>query len=136
MELIEAQLSERIIGCCIAVHRVLGPGFLEKMYEEALVIELVKQDLAVERQKEIVVIYDQRPIGEHRLDLMVEGRVIIELKACRGIEDIHLATLRSYLKAAGVPLGLLVNFAKPTVEIRRVVLSSESPRFRTSALPR
>ena len=124
MELIEAELSGRIIGCCIRVHQALGPGFLEKIYEEALAIELAKAALAFERQKILVVTYDGKPIGEHRLDYLVGARVVLELKACRDIEDIHLATARSYLKATNLPLALVVNFAKPTVEIRRVVLSS------------
>ena len=123
MVLIDEQLSERIIGCCINVHRKLGPGFLEKIYEEALVIELGKCDLGCERQKTVGVFYDQKRIGEHRLDLVVEKRVIIELKACKGLDDIHLATARSYLKATGCQLALVLNFAKPTLEIRRVVLS-------------
>jgi GxxExxY protein len=123
MELIESELSERIIGCCIRVHKALGPGFLEKIYEEALSIELAKAGLIFERQKLVVVIYDGKPVGDHRLDLVVASRVVVELKACKGIEDIHLATVRSYLKATGLPLGLVVNFAKPTAEVRRVVLS-------------
>jgi len=122
--LIEGELSERIIGCCIRLHRALGPGFLEKVYEEALAIELAKDRLAFERQKILVLMYDAQPIGEHRLDLLVEARVVVELKACKAIEDIHLATARSYLKATSLPIALVVNFAKPTLEIRRVVLTA------------
>ena len=121
--LVEAGLSERIIGCCIKVHRTLGPGFLEKIYEEALAMELTKAGLAHERQKPIVITYDGKVIGEHRLDLIVEGRVILELKAAKAIEDIHLATARSYLKATDLILALVINFAKPTLEIKRVVQS-------------
>ena len=123
MQLVEAELSARIIGCCIRVNRALGPGFLEKIYEEALAIEFAKGRLAFERQKIVVLFYEGKAIGEHRLDLLVAGRVIVELTACRAIEDIHLATARSYLKATGAPIALVVNFAKPTVEIRRVILS-------------
>ena len=122
--MIEGELSERIIGCCIRLHRALGPGFLEKVYEEALAIELAKDRLAFERQKILVLMYDAQPIGEHRLDLLVEARVVVELKACKAIEDIHLATARSYLKATSLPIALVVNFAKPTLEIRRVVLTA------------
>ena len=124
MELIESELSERIIGCCINVHRVLGPGFLEKVYEEALAIDMTKADLAFERQKLVVVTYQRKPVGEHRLDYVVAGRAVLELKACKDFEDIHLATARSYLKATGLPLALVVNFARPKLEVRRVVLSS------------
>ncbi len=122
-QLVEAELSERIIGCCIRVHRNLGPGFLEKVYEEALGMELTKAGLGYERQKAVTIRYDGKPIGEHRLDLLVEDRVVLELKAAKAIEDIHLATARSYLKATGLPLALVINFAKPTLEIKRVVQS-------------
>ena len=81
MPLVEEELSERILGCCIWVHRALGPGFLEKVYEEAVSIELTKAGLGFERQKTVVIFYDQKPVGEHRLDLLVESRVVIELKA-------------------------------------------------------
>jgi GxxExxY protein len=123
MQLIQAELSEQIIGCGLRVHRALGPGFLEKVYEEALAIELVKTGFSFERQKIIVVFYEQKPVGEHRLDLLIESRVVVELKACKEIEDVHLATARSYLKATGLQLALVLNFTKPTLEIRRVVLS-------------
>ncbi len=124
MELIEADLSKQIIGCGIRVHRQLGPGFLEKIYEEALALELTKVPVAFERQKVLNLVYDGKPVGEHRLDLLVESRVVLELKACKDIEHIHLATARSYLKATGTRLALVMNFAKPVLEVRRVVLSA------------
>jgi len=124
MELIEAQLSERIIGCCIQVHRVLGPGFLEKIYEEALAIEFGRAGLKFERQKTIVVRYAEQAVGEHRLDYLIEGRVVLELKACKEFEDVHLVVARSYLKATACSLALVVNFARPKLEIRRVVLTA------------
>ncbi len=124
MALVEEQLSEKIIGCCIDVHRKLGPGFLEKIYEEALMIEFAQNGLGCEQQKAVEILYDGKLIGEHRLDLLVEERVILELKACKGIDNIHLAIARSYLRATGCQLALVLNFAKPTLEIRRVVLSS------------
>lgn len=123
MPLIHAELSERIIGCCIKVHRALGPGFLEKIYEEALCRELDKVGLRYERQKTIVVFYDGKPIGEHRLDLLLEGLVVLKLKATAAIEDVHLATAKSYLKATVLQLALVVNFARPVLDIRRVVLT-------------
>lgn len=123
MELIEAELSERILGCCIRVHRELGPGFLEKIYEEALAIELAKAGLACERQKIVMISYDNKPVGDHRLDYLIESRVVLELKATKAIDDVHLATARSYLKATHHQLALVVNFAKPTLEIKRVVLT-------------
>jgi GxxExxY protein len=124
MPLVEEALSEKILGCCICVHRALGPGFLESVYEAAVAIELTKAGLRFERQKVVVISYDGQPIGEHRLDLLVEEKVVLELKACRGIEDVYLAVTRSYLKATRCQLGLVVNFAKPTLEIRRVVMTT------------
>jgi GxxExxY protein len=123
MSLVHAELSEKIIGCCIRVHREMGPGSLEKIYEEALCLELAKAGLVHQRQKSVPVLYGGKPVGEHRLDLEVEGLVVIELKATAGIEDIHLATARSYLKATGLQLALVINFARPTLDIRRVVLT-------------
>jgi GxxExxY protein len=120
---VEAELSNRIIGCGIQVHRNLGPGFLEKIYEAALTIELAKAGIGFERQKSVPLAYADQLIGEHRLDLLVAERMVVELKAYKNIEEVHLATARSYLKATGVPLALLLNFSKSTLEIRRVVLS-------------
>lgn len=123
MELIEAELSNRIIGCCINVHRALGPGFLEKVYEEAVAIELAKQGLKFERQKQVIIYYDGIPVGAHRLDFLVESRVLLELKACRELEEVFLAIAKSYLKATKLPLELVVNFGQPKLEVRRVVLT-------------
>ena len=122
--LVEEALSEQILGCCIRVHRALGPGFLESVYEAAVAIELEKAGIFFERQKVVTVFYEGKEVGEHRLDFLVERRVVLELKACRGIEDVHLVITRSYLKATHCPLGLVVNFARPTLEIRRVVLTT------------
>ena len=115
------ELSARIIGAAIEVHRELGPGFLESIYEEALKIELSEHSMRYDSQKEIKIEYLGIEIGVHRLDLLVEKKIIVELKAVKELTDIHFAQLRSYLKAAGLKVGLLLNFAKPTLEIRRVV---------------
>ena len=114
-------LSRRIIGAALEVHRELGPGFLESIYEEALKIDLSEHDLSFEAQKEIKIEYLGLDVGLHRLDLVVENQIIVELKAVKELTDIHFAQLRSYLKATGLKVGLLLNFAKPTLEIRRVV---------------
>jgi GxxExxY protein len=124
MPLIEEELSKRIIGCCIAVHRTLGPGFLEGIYEEALAVEFAKTGFLVERQKQVLIFYDGKMVGEHRLDYLIDARVILELKACPEIDDAHLVIARSYLKATNLSLALVINFAKPTLAIRRVVLSA------------
>jgi len=103
------------------VHKKLGPGFLESIYQEALPLELVKDDLRVEAQKEIKIFYDDNEVGLHRLDLVVEAEVIVELKTVKEFDDVHLAQLRSYLKASGLKVGVLLNFAKATLKIKRVV---------------
>ncbi|HSP45351.1 MAG TPA: GxxExxY protein, partial [Chthoniobacterales bacterium] len=102
------ELSERVIAAAIRVHRELGPGFLEVMYEEALAIELAAAGLSFERQKLLPVFYREHLIGEHRLDLVVEGKLILELKAISQLEKVHFAIVRSYLKASALDDGLLL----------------------------
>jgi len=117
------KLTEQIIGAAIEVHRRLGPGFLESIYEKALIIELRKRGVGVEAQVEIGIVYDGVEVGSHRLDLFVENTIVVELKAIKAMEDIHFAIVRSYLKAVGRKHGLLLNFAKVTLEIKRVIFS-------------
>jgi GxxExxY protein len=114
-------LSNQIIGAAIKVHKELGPGFLESIYEEALKVELSKNELDFASQMEVQIEYLGVPVGLHRLDLLVQNEVIVELKAVKELADIHFAQLRSYLKATGIKVGLLLNFSKPTLEVRRVV---------------
>jgi GxxExxY protein len=115
------ELTGRIIACAIAVPKELGPGFLESIYETALTIELQHAGLRVEQQKILPLTYREKVIGEHRLDLLVEGKIIVELKAISALEDIHFAIVRSYLKAAGLEHALLLNFAKIPLTIKRVI---------------
>ncbi|MDH4011782.1 MAG: GxxExxY protein, partial [Desulfobacterales bacterium] len=115
------ELSNQIIGAAIKVHKELGPGFLESIYEEALKVELSKNELDFASQMEVQIEYLGVPVGLHRLDLLVQNEVIVELKAVKELADIHFAQLRSYLKATGMNVGLLLNFSKPTLEVRRVV---------------
>ena len=110
-----------MIAAAIQVHKSLGPGFLESIYEQALAIELEKRGIKFEAQKEIVVQYDAKPVGRHVLDLLIEGELIVELKAVKALEDIHFAQLRSYLRATGIKVGLLMNFAEATLRIKRMV---------------
>ena len=114
-------LSNKIIGAAIAVHKELGPGFLESLYEEALKVQLSEDNLKCESQKEIKVFYHGVEVGAHRLDLVIEDQIIVELKATKELIDAHFAQLRSYLNATGLKVGLLLNFAKPTLEIKRIV---------------
>ncbi len=114
-------LTEKIIGAAIAVHRELGPGFIESVYERALVIELEHIGLAVSRQHRVPVIYRGIKVGRHRLDLFVEATVVVELKAVEAFTDRHFAVGRSYLKAAQRQHGLLLNFAHPALKVNRVI---------------
>ena len=115
------ELSNQIIGAAIRVHKELGPGFLDSIYEEVLKVELSQNGLDFASQMEIQIKYLEVPVGLHRLDLLVQNEVIVELKAVKELADIHFAQLRSYLKATGMKVGLLLNFSKPTLEVRRVV---------------
>ena len=114
------ELSEQVIGAAIQVHQTLGPGYLESIYEAALCIEFDLRSIRYDRQKPISLWYRDRPVGEHRLDLLVEGVLVVELKAVKALEDIFFATTRSYLKALGVGNGLLLNFATMPLTIKRV----------------
>lgn len=114
-------LSKKVIGAAIEVHKELGPGFLESIYEEALKVQLSEENIKCESQKEIKIMYHGAEVGSHRLDLVIENQIIVELKATKDLTDIHFAQLRSYLKATGLKVGLLLNFSKPTLEIKRVV---------------
>ena len=120
MDLQNKHLTERIIAAAIRVHKELGPGFLEVMYEEALAIEFAAAAISFERQKLLPVFYREHLIGEHRLDFLVEQKVILELKAISTLEDIHFAILRSYLKAANLNDALLLNFASVRLTVKRV----------------
>jgi GxxExxY protein len=104
------ELTQRIIGCAIEVHRQLGPGLLESIYESALCIELELAGLAHERQKPIPVTYKDSPLGEYRVDVMVEDTVVLELKSVERFDPIFEAQILSYLRLSGKPLGLLINF--------------------------
>lgn len=121
MSLEHETLTERIIGAAIEVHRHLGPGFLESVYEMAMLIELEKRGLLAKDQQEVVITYDGIVVGEHRLDLFIEDTIVVELKAISHLEDIHFAVVRSYLRAVGRKHGLLLNFAKTTLEVKRVI---------------
>jgi GxxExxY protein len=114
-------LTAKIIGAAIDVHRQLGPGFIESIYENALVLELRKRGLKVSQQQEVIIKYNGIEVGRHRLDLLIEDTIIVELKSIKNIEDIHFAIVKSYLKATGKNHGLLINFAKTKLETKRVI---------------
>jgi GxxExxY protein len=115
-------LSGRIIEAAIDVHKALGPGFLETIYEAALRVALSHRQIPYEFQKEVSIAFEGEEVGVHRLDLLVGGDIVVELKAIKALEDIHFAQVKSYLKATGLHVGLLLNFNAPTLVIKRIVL--------------
>ena len=114
-------LTGSVIGAAIEVHKTLGPGFLESVYENALALEMQARGIAFERQLAVPIRYRGSEVGLHRLDLVVAGLLVVELKAVKALEHVHFAVVRSYLRAAGREHGLILNFAKPTLEIKRVI---------------
>jgi GxxExxY protein len=117
--------TSAVIGAAMEVHRVLGPGFLESLYEEAMALEFGLRGIPFERQKLINVSYKGRPIGEGKLDFFVGDALVVELKAAEKLLPIHQAQVMSYLKATGCRLGLLINFHERLLKdgVRRVVLT-------------
>lgn len=113
-------LSERIIGCAFRVAISLGAGFLEKVDENALAIALRRSGITVEQQKALEVRYEVQVFGEYVADLLVEGVVLVELKAVRELDSIHMAQCLNYLKAAHLNLCLLLDFGRPRVQVRRI----------------
>jgi len=113
-------LAGEIIGAAIEVHKGLGPGFLESVYENVLCIELGRRGIPYRRQIEVPVLYHGEEVGLHRLDLLVSERIVVELKAVKRFDDIHFVVVRSYLRAAQVDHGLLFNFAGITLDIKRI----------------
>ena len=122
MKLEYEDLTDRIIAAAIEVHKTLGPGFLELVYENALSIEFESCDVPYEKQWEIPIFYKNEEVGKHRLDMFVFNRFVVELKAIKEVTNEHFAIVRSYLKAVGQKHGLILNFSKPTLEIKRVIL--------------
>ena len=120
------RVTEKIIGCAFTVGNALGCGFLEKIYENAMVIELRKAGLCVAQQQVMEVQYDGVVVGTYIADLVVEGSVLVEIKAVKFFDEVHTAQCLNYLKATGLPLCLLINFGRPRVDIKRVILTKET----------
>lgn len=115
----DSEITQQIIAAAIRVHRELGPGFLESIYEEALGVEFALSGIQFIRQHPVPLFYRDHQIGEHRLDFLVDGKIVVELKAISQFEDIHFAIGRSYLKATNLEDGLLFNFATSPLTIKR-----------------
>jgi GxxExxY protein len=120
------EIVRKVIGAAIEVHRHLGPGYLESVYEEALAVELNLRGIPFVRQKAIAVNYKGYPVGEGRLDFLIDGVLVVELKAVEAFIPVHTAQVLSYLKATGLQLGLLINFNVSILKegIQRVVLTN------------
>jgi GxxExxY protein len=118
-------LSHSVISAAIEVHRALGPGFLETIYEESLCVELRSKEISFIRQAPVKINYKSQCVGEHRLDFLIEDALVLEIKATSELAPIHSAQVLSYLKATGKQLGLLINFNVPMLVdgIKRIILT-------------
>jgi GxxExxY protein len=114
-------LTEKVIGCCFKVHRELGPGFIEKVYSNALQVVLQKAKLNFIAEKEYIVMFEQRQVGKFRCDMLIENSLIVELKSVTGfMPKLFHNQLISYLKASNIKTGLLINFGNTSCEVKRV----------------
>jgi GxxExxY protein len=114
------ELTEKIIGCAMKVHSVLGNGFQEVIYQRALEIEMRKAGLAYVREMEMTIFYDGEDIGTRRVDFFVEGVIMVELKAIILLEEVHLAQAMNYVEAYKMEIGLLINFGSKSLQFKRV----------------
>ncbi len=117
----ESELTGKIIGCAMEVHKILGNGFQEVIYQRALAIEMKKQRLEYSREHEMEIFYKGENIGTRRVDFFVEGKIMVELKAIILLEDVHLAQAINYLEAYNMDIGLLINFGSRSLQFKRVM---------------
>ena len=117
----ESELTGKIIGCAMEVHRILGNGFQEVIYQRALEIEMASQGLEFSREHEMDILYKGEHIGTRRVDFFVEEKVMVEIKAVIQLEDVHLAQAINYLEAYGLDIGLLINFGAKSLQFKRVM---------------
>ncbi len=115
------KLTRPIIGAALEVHRTLGPGFLESIYRNALLHELQLRGMAIQCELGVEIGYKELVVGKHRLDLLVEGAVVIELKAVAGISAVHVAQILSYMRAVRVDTGLVINFGEDSLRWKRIL---------------
>jgi GxxExxY protein len=121
------EITECIIGCAFRVRKVLGYGFLEKVCQNALILELRDQGLHVLKEHPLKVLYRNTIVGDYVADLVVEGRVLVELKAANGLDSAHVAQCLNYLKATGLTVCLLINFGPRGVQVKRLVSPEYDP---------
>ena len=123
---VESGLTGDIIGAAMEVHRELGPGFLESVYDESLSVELAQRKIKFERQKELPVYYKQHYVKKFVCDFLVDSKVIVEIKAISALSEIDRVQLTSYLKASGIEIGLLLNFGKKSLCFKRMIYSRKN----------
>ena len=122
-------ITEKIIGCAMKVHRTLGNGFQEVIYQRALAIEMKKQGLEFSREKEMTIFYEGQEIGTRRVDFFVENKIMVELKALTQLEDVHMAQAINYLEAYSMEIGLLINFGSNSLQFKRLINSTSGPQI-------
>lgn len=116
-----SELTARIIGCAMEVHRILGQGFMEVIYQRALEVEMLSQGLNFSREHEMRIFYKGVDIGSRRVDFFVEEKVMVEIKALTQLDNVHLAQAINYLEASGLEVGLLLNFGTPSLQFKRLM---------------
>ena len=122
IDIIHKELSYKIIELALEVHNELGCGFLEKVYENALMILLDREGIPARQQAPADVYFQNKVVGQYFADILVDNKIILELKTVEAISDVHKAQVLNYLRATGIKLGLILNFAKPRFEYKRLVL--------------
>ncbi len=115
------ELSYVTVGGALEVHRLLGPGFLEAVYEQALAHELALRRIPFERQVSLLVMYKDTPAGEYRADFLIDGKIILEIKAASALTQAHEAQAHHYLTATGLRLAILLNFGTKSLQVKRIV---------------
>ena len=120
-----SEITKKIIGCAMKVHSTLGNGFQELIYQRSLAIEMKKQGLEFEREKEMPVMYEEFQVGTRRVDFFVENKVMLEIKALTSIEQVHLAQALNYLEAYKIEIGLLINFGATSLQFKRLTIEKK-----------
>ncbi|NLW82980.1 MAG: GxxExxY protein [Phycisphaerae bacterium] len=120
-ELIHKELVYQIVGCAMKVHRELGYGFLEKVYENSLMLLLNKENIPARQQCPVPVRFEDKIVGEYFADILIEDKILIEIKTVEKVINVHYAQLLNYLKATGIRLGLLINFGPRKLEYERII---------------
>jgi GxxExxY protein len=122
-----SELTSKVIGCAMEVHKTLGNGFLEVVYQRALSVELESSGVEFIREQEMPIIYKDKKIGKRRVDFIVHGKIMLEIKAITNLEDVHLAQGKNYLEAANFEIGLLINFGAKSLQFKRLVNNKFNP---------